>query len=93
MQNLCEICHIAFTTCSSSPLLESKSVTPTLYMEAKMLVTLAFVLIAWLIAGVGLAWMLGRAADLGSADDVRLQKEDFARQEHIDLAPVHGNHR
>jgi hypothetical protein len=53
-----------------------------------MLVTVSLILLAWLVAGVGIAWVLGRAADLGSREDVRLNVTEVESDTHPVLAPV-----
>jgi hypothetical protein len=58
--------------------------------EVAMLTIVVMILMAWLVTGVLIAWVLGRSADLGSRDDVRLQRPDAADRDHHDdaLAPV-----
>jgi hypothetical protein len=57
--------------------------------EVAMLTTVVMILMAWLVAGVLVAWVLGRTADLGSRDDVRLQQPSADQDRHDDaLAPI-----
>jgi hypothetical protein len=53
-----------------------------------MFTYVVMILMVWLVMGVLIAWVLGRAADLGSRDDVRLEKADPTEDFDVEFLPI-----
>lgn len=53
-----------------------------------MLTFVVMILLAWLVMGVLIAWVLGRTADLGGQDDVRRNLPDRDEEFDVELLPI-----